>query len=137
AVTIHLLDLSVANADRLAGALPASFDKGLACNLLACASLVEKLGREQPERLAALRERVAADQVEVCGGPYLEREDALLPVESQLWNLTKGQNAYQALLGQEVRVFARKRFAAHPQLPMLLNSAGIRRALLLAFDDSV
>ena len=48
------------------------------------------------------------------GGPYAEREDALLPVESQLWNLVKGVNTCHDLLGQDIRVFARKRFAAHP-----------------------
>src|SRR5205807_1730827 len=41
------------------------------------------------------------------------------------------------LLDQEVRVFARKRFAAHPQLPMLLQSVGLSRALLLPFDEAV
>src|SRR5262249_25115914 len=88
-------------------------------------------------RLAGLRERVQAEQVEVCGGPYLEREDALLPVESQLWDLLHGLAVYKELLGTEVRTFARKRFAAHPQLPMLLNSVGLHRAVLLAFDNAV
>ena len=75
--------------------------------------------------------------LEVCGGPYVERFDALLPVESQLWNLLKGQETYKKLLGEEVRVFGRKRFAAHPQLPLFLNNVGIRRAIHLAFDEAV
>ena len=37
----------------------------------------------------------------------------------------------------DVHVFARRRFAAHPQLPQLLNCVGLRRAVLLAFDSSV
>src|SRR5207244_496628 len=103
--------------DDLGGPFPAAFDKGQPLNLIACAALLERLGREHPARLAALRERVAADRAEVCGGCYLEREDALLPVESQLWNLLKGQAVYEDLLGQAVRVYARRRFAFHPQLP--------------------
>jgi hypothetical protein len=136
-VTVYLIDLCLVEEHDLQARWPLAFDKGLPFNLVACASLLERLGKEQPERLALLRERVGSDQVEVCGGPYLEREDALLPVESQLWNLLKGQAIYQEVLGQEVRVFARKRFGFHPQIPLLLQSVGISRTLLLAFDESV
>jgi hypothetical protein len=136
-VTIHLIDLCLLDEARLDAAWPATFDSGLAVNVLACAALLERLGRERPEQLAALRERVAADHAEVCGGPYLEREDTLLALESQLWNLFKGQQIYQELLGQEVRVFGRKRFGYHPHLPLLLQNVGITRALLLAFDEAV
>jgi hypothetical protein len=134
-VTIHLIDLCLLEEQRLGEPLPAAFARGLPVNLLACAGRLERLGREHPDRLAALRERVAGNQAEVCGGPYLEREDALLPVESQLWNLRKGLAVSRELLGQDLRVFARKRFAAHPQLPLLLGSAGLSRALLLSFSE--
>jgi hypothetical protein len=134
-VTIHLIDLCLLDEQRLGEPLPAAFAKGLPVNLVACAALLERLGREHPERLATLRERLAGDLAEVCGGPYLEREDALLPVESQLWNLRKGLAVSRELLGQDVRVFARRRFAAHPQLPLLLGSAGLNRAVLLSFSE--
>jgi hypothetical protein len=134
-VTVHLIDLCLLDGQRLGEPLPAAFARGLPLNLIACGALLERLGREHPDRLAALRERLAADQAEVCGGPYLEREDALLPVESQLWNLLKGLAVSRNLLGQDVRVFARRRFAAHPQLPLLLGSAGLSRAVLLAFSE--
>jgi hypothetical protein len=135
--SLHLVDLGLLDPTHPDGAWPASFDKGLALNLIACASLLERIGRDQPERLAKLRDRVAADLVEVCGGPYLEREDALLPLESQLWNLLKGQAVTKQLLDREVSVFARRRFAFDPHTPLLLQSVGISRALLLAFDESI
>src|SRR5262245_25352397 len=135
-VTIHILDLCLLGEDQLGAPLPAAFDQGMPINLIAAASLLEKLAQENPERLAAIRERLQSEQLEVCGGPYREREDALLPVESQLWNLLKGQATYRELLGSDVRVFARKRFSFHPQLPLLLQSVGIQKAVLLAFDAS-
>src|SRR5260370_522796 len=116
---------------------PASFEKGLALNIIACASLLERVAKENAERLAALRERIATGLAEVIGGCYVEREDAVLPVESQLWNLLKGQSVTKELLGQEVRVYGRKRFGFHPQLPLFVNTCGMNRALLVAFDDSV
>jgi hypothetical protein len=136
-VTIYLIDLCLVEGGELSQPWPAALAKGLPCNVLACASLLERLGREQPDKLALLRERVAADLAEVVGGPYAEREDALLPLESQLANLLRGLAVYKELLGQEPRVFGRRRFGFHPQLPQLLNSVGINRVLMLAFDDSV
>src|SRR5262249_12304397 len=106
-VTIHLLDVCLLDKERPAESLPASFEQGVALNLIASAALLERMGRDDPERLSALRERVQGETVEVCGGPYLERADALLPLESQLWNLTRGLAAYRHLLGQDVRTFAR------------------------------
>ena len=137
AAAVHVVDLALLDDARPDAPWPASFDKGLPLNLVACAALLERIGREQPERLAALRERVAADLADVCGGPYLERDDALLPLESQVWNLLKGRGVYKQLLDREVRVFGRRRFAFHPHTPLLLQNVGISRALLLAFDESV
>jgi hypothetical protein len=136
-VTIHLLDLALPDEARLGEALPAAFDAGLPLNLLAGGRLLERFAKEQPERFAQLKERVQGDQAEVVGGCQVEREDALLPVESQVWNLLKGQGVTRDLLGRDVRVFARKRFGFHPQTPLLLNTTGLNRTLLLAFDDAV
>jgi hypothetical protein len=105
-------------------------------NLVAPASLLEQFGRERADLLAALRAGVEAGHVEVCGGPYFEREDPLFALESRLWNLTRGLAVYKELLGRDIGVFARQRAAASVHLPLLLNSVGLRRAMLLAFDQS-
>lgn len=136
-VNVHLLDLYLLDERRLGEPWPATFERDFAVNVVASSSLLEKLGQAFPERLAALRERVQRELAEVCGGCYAEFEDALLPVESQLWNLRKGLAVAQELLGSDIRTFARKRFAAHPGLPVLLNAVGLRRMLFVPFDDAV
>ena len=136
-VTVYVIDLLLLDDRKLESPWPGSAAAGQPLNVIACASLLEKMHQQQPARLAELREKVAADLVEVLGGPYLEREDPLLPLESQVWNLIHGQAVYQELLGQEVRVFARKRFGFHHQLPLLLQATGINHALLVPFDESV
>jgi hypothetical protein len=136
-VTLHLIDLYLPDEQRLDAPWPATLERGFALNVVAPAATLEKFSREHPDHFAPLRERVQSEQVEVCGGCYLEREDALLPIESQLWNLCHGLAVSRELLGADVRVYARKRFAAHPQLPMLLNSVGLQRAVLLTFDEGV
>jgi hypothetical protein len=137
AVSIHVLDLSLLDSACLGAPWPLADTRGLPWNLLACSSLLARLAHEQPERFAALRERVASERVEVQGGLDVERQDALLPLESQLWNLLRGQAVYQEMLGQDVRVFARRRFGFHPQLPLYLQHVGIGHCLLLTFDESV
>ncbi len=130
---IHLLDVVLFESC----GLPASFHLGMPLDVIAPAARLEKLAAEDPQTTALLRERLSTDGMELCGGPYSEREDALLPLESQLWNLQQGLATYKTILDHEPRVFARKRFAAHPQLPLLLNLVGIHRALLLTFDEAV
>jgi hypothetical protein len=136
-VTVYLIDLCLLDGERLGDPWPGSFAAGLPLNFVACSALLERLSQQQPERLAALRERIQSECAEVCGGPYLEREDPLLPLESQIGNLLKGARTYRELLGVDVRVFARQRFGFHPQLPLFLQNAGIGRVLLIAFDEGV
>jgi alpha-mannosidase len=134
---IHLLDIHVLREDRLQEPAPLTFRHGLATNLVTSASLLEKWAAAHPEDIAEIRDRIGQDRFEVCGGPYLERDDALLPLESQLWNLIRGQEKYRELLGHDVSVYARHHAGYHVQLPLLLSNAGIRKAILVPFDDSV
>jgi hypothetical protein len=135
-VTIHLLDLVLLDEQNLQKALPLSAEANLPFNLIASTELLAKSGRRHPEKVAVIRERFQNDQADVCGGCYVEREEPLLPLESQLWNLVKGTTAARELLGKDVSVFARKRFGYHPQLPLFLNSVGLHRAIAMTFDDS-
>ncbi len=133
---IRLIDICLLDEKHLDQPFPASFASGIPFNLVGCTALLEKLAAAHPDLLAALRERLANDTADFCGGPYLEREDAILPVESQIWNLLKGLAVSEQLLGRKVRIFGRKRFAAHPQIPLLLKNVGLNRALLVAFDEA-
>jgi hypothetical protein len=135
-VAIHLLDLVLLEDQDLENPWPITVTHGHPTNVIASGSVLEKLHRENPAAITSLAEAVKSDQAEVCGGEYLEREDALLPLESQLWNLSKGLAVTQQLIGSPVRVFARRRFGAHPHLPTWLTQHGIKRAVLLPHDDA-
>lgn len=135
-VVIHWLDLHLLDEAHDAAAWTAAVASGVPVNLVACTRLLELLAEQQPARMDQLRGAVQAGQAEVCGGPYVEREDPLLPIDSQLWNLRHGLDRAQALLGGEVRVFARRRFGFHPQTPLFLTTNGITKALFLTFDES-
>src|SRR5262245_11973709 len=91
AVNIHLLDVWHLTEDRLDVAPPAALAAGTPLNLMATGRALERLAEQHPDRAADLRakldEAIQPAILEVIGGVYREREDALLPVESQLWNL--------------------------------------------------
>ncbi len=135
-VIIHLLDLCLLDEKTFDRPWPAALERGVALNVLAPTALLERLAVEQPARFEALKQALAESRAEVVGGSYLERADPLLPIDSQLWNLRHGLDRARELLGSEVRVYARKRFGFHPNMPLLLSGNGLTRALLLTFDES-
>jgi hypothetical protein len=135
-VAIHLLDVSFLDESTMAYGWPAGFDFGIPTNFIAATATLEKLAEHAPKRFAQLQAAVQSDIAEVCGGSYLEREDPLLPIDSQLWNLRHGLDRAKELLGVDIHVFARKRFGYHPHLPLFLSSNGLVKALFLTFDEN-
>lgn len=135
-VAIHLLDVSFLDEQTIARGMPASMECGVPANLIAASATLEKLAEEMPAQFAKLKAAVQSESAEVCGGSYLEREDALLPIDSQLWNLRHGLDRAKELLGADIRVFARKRFGFHPHLPLFLSSNGVSKAVFLTYDDN-
>ena len=136
-VEIYWLDLCLVGEKPEERQIPQSLSAKIPLNVLAPAEACEAMAKDQPQAIAALRHAVEAEKAEVCGGLYCERDDAELPLESQLWNLRQGQEAYRQIFGRPVNVFARRRFGMHPLTPMLLQTVGIQNAILLAFDDAV
>jgi hypothetical protein len=135
-VTIHWLDLHLLRDNSLDGPLPAAVELGIPTNLIAASATLEALSRTQPEKFALLREQIGKDLVEVCGGLYREREEALLPVDSQMWNLLEGLAAARNVLGRDVKVFARETFGAYPRLAGELAALGVTKMLSIAQDDT-
>ncbi len=140
-VNIHLLDIWQLSEDKLDVAPPAALAAGSPLNVMATGRSLERLVEQYPERAAELRakldEAIQPPILEIIGGVYREREDALMPVESQLWNLRKGRAAARDATGALVEVLARKRSANHPHIPAWVQATGFRRAVLASFDGAV
>jgi hypothetical protein len=135
-VTIHWLDLHVPGEAPFTNSLPAAMELGVPFNVVASAGALEKLAREQPEKFGLLKALVQKDLVEICGGSYHEREEALLPYDSQLWNLREGLLASNRLFGKEIAVYARRKFGFHPRTVQQLAAHGVTKLLFLLFDDA-
>ncbi len=138
---MHVLDLTLVDEAQLDADWPLGLRLGQPHNVLGSAYVLERLRQQAPQRYEELARHTRTDgpppNVEIIGAIYRDREDDLLPLESQLWNLRTGLARAKELLGIDVEVVARRRSAFHPQTPLVLHNVGLRRTLLIAFDDAV
>jgi hypothetical protein len=106
-------------------------------NLIVTGQALRRTTEENPALANRVKEGVHKELIEVCCCPERERPDALLPLESQQWNLAQGLATARQVLDAAPRVFARRDFAATPQLPAQLHALGVTKGVLLEFDDGV
>ncbi|MCU0702592.1 MAG: hypothetical protein MUF18_01210 [Fimbriiglobus sp.] len=137
--SVQLVDFAIPTADTLARPWPATVRRGLPAAIIATGELLETLANEHPERFAELKEKASGETptVDLCVGVYTEREDGLLPAESQWWNLTAARKCVQELFGVAPTVYARTRSAFHPHLPGWLLHTGFTHAVMVAFDGAM
>jgi hypothetical protein len=127
----------VALSDTPVSAWPDSLSAGLPLTVILPADRLERLKTEQPERFAELMAKCPpglSASVEFAGGAISERDDVLLPVESQLHNLTRGRQRLCELTGQDVTTYARLRAASHLHLPGWLTHAGYSHAMTMPVE---
>ena len=137
---LYWLDFVQVDPTNLTAPWPESLASGLPVCVAASGETFERLADEAPERFAELRARFLPELptgVDLCCGAYREREDALLPPESQWWNLLAARETTKRLLGVEAAVYARKTSAFHPQLPGWLYHMGFRHAILISQDGAL
>jgi hypothetical protein len=139
-MSINWLDWVHVDPKNLHAPWPAALAAGLPVTVLASGETLERLADEAPERFAELKAKLPPDlpqAVDLCCGSYRDREDALLPFESQWWNLRVARRTAQKLLGVEPIVYGRKTSAFHPQLPGWLQHMGFKHAVLISSDGGL
>ncbi len=134
-VEAYLLDICLLDPALPGGALAGPMADPVPITILAPAVAIEAQAAADPDRIAALRQAITDGWADVIGGTYLESDDALLPMESILWQYARGGDVYHAHLDDRgVETFARRRFGLFPQLPQIAKRFGIRYALHMSFD---
>ena len=137
---LRMIDIAMPTSATLGAEWPASLAAGLPLTVLASGQLLEELAEKHPERFAQLKAKFLPDlpgAVDIACGAYAEREDALMPVESQFWNLRQARATVRKLFDVDTAVYARKRSALHPHLPGWLQSAGYANAVVVSFDGAL
>jgi hypothetical protein len=124
----------------LAAPWPEALTAGLPVCVAASGETFEQLAQLEPARFAELRARFLPNlpaAVDLCCGSYRDREDALLPPESQWWNLRAARETVKNLFGLEPQVYFRRVSAFHPQLPSWLYHLGYKHAVFIASDGAM
>jgi alpha-mannosidase len=134
-VDAYLLDLCLIDPGMKEGVLASALARPIAISFIMPAQAIENQALHDPQRLAALRQAIDEGWVDVAGGAYAEIEDALLPLESILWQFRKGSELYRRHLDdRNVETYARRRFGLHTRVPQIAKRFGFRYALHMGFD---
>ena len=134
---VRLVDFVSLDNDDTTPPWPGTLAAGLPLNVVATSSRLAKLKADEPDRFAELMAKCPSGlpaSVEFCVGGRRERDDATLPVESQLYNLIEGRREAEAITGQPVNVYARHAGASHPHLPGWLHHAGYQSLVASSLD---
>lgn len=98
---------------------------------------VEEIAEKYPELTQAFAEAWAAEKCDIAGGDYEELASPLVPLESTLWDLEIGRNAFRRVLRREPATWGRRRFGLSQMAPQLLQKFGYHSALHFLLDDGI
>jgi hypothetical protein len=127
-VAIHLIDIATFGR----GDLPLQQRGELPLDVIVTA---ESLRHAAPDQIQQLKTGLLNGNIELCGGIDHERPDTVLPLESQLWNLRRGQQQISERLGQSATVYARSMASFHPYVPNWITQADLHKVLYTALDS--
>jgi alpha-mannosidase len=134
-VDAYLLDLCLLDPAMPGGVLAGPLETPVAVTFVTPGQAIQNQSELDPQGMAALRQAINDGWADVAGGTYTEAEDALFPLESIVWQLRRGGDAYRAHLDQRnVETYARRRFGLFVQLPQVAKRMGFRYALHMGFD---
>ncbi len=104
-------------------------------NLLVSGEVIDRMARDEPKTLEALKKALEDGKIELIGGEYGEVPLPLLDPEAINLNLARGLTTYEEHLGHRPVVFGRRRFGLTPVLPRILHRRGFTAAFHCTLDD--
>ena len=134
-VDAYLIDLTMTVPGTLGTLLQQELDVDVPVNLILSGDLIEQMEADHPRSLEMLKQGIDEGRVGLIGGAGTDRAWPLMPLESLLAELRRGQEVFQQQLGKQVTVFGRRRYGLTPTLPQLLVKSGFVGALHLTFED--
>lgn len=136
-VDSYLIDLCLLNADMADEKLLDELQQDTPFNLLVKGAELLKIAEARPELMTRLREVCAAGHVNVIGGELNEVPTPVVPLETLIWDLQQGLQAYERVLGARPRTWGRYRYGFSTQLPQLLRRHGFHSALHILLYDGI
>ncbi|MBY0585559.1 hypothetical protein K2X85_00170 [bacterium] len=131
--TINWLDVLLPDSTEHDSALARRWSTGVKMNLVATPAEIQRLS---DETIVDLKNRLAADDIEILGGRVTDRPFSFLSFESRAWEIGQSYRRLKTILDRDVDTFAGQAGSLLFDLPQLLMKHGVRYALHAAFDGS-
>ena len=94
----------------------------------------EFLAQEYPLLCQRLKKSLADDKVELIAGSYSQPMATMFSGESSIRQIVVGHDVIRKALDVQVESFLEEEEFSHPQLPQILNAAGIKYTSLAQLD---
>jgi len=134
-VDASLLDFTLVADSTLNQSLLAEVTGQLPTNLWISGQLANKIGDSHADLKEAIRDKIAAKQLGIVGGEWVEGPLNLLDPESVLSNFRRGHQAYEQAFGVSPKVFGRRRFGMTAFIPQILRGLGYVGAIHATLDE--
>ena len=136
-VDSYLLDLCLLVPKTADENLPRLLTDSKPISFLMTARDAEQLAADKPEIAKLLREAVQRETAEVLGGEWREVPSPVMPLESVLHDVRRGQAACKRLFSREPTTWGRRRFGLHTLAPQLTAKCGYKGAMHFLLDDGI
>lgn len=136
-VDCYLLDLCLTVPDVDLDKLLPELKQSTPFSLMVTADDLAEISQKVPEFDSELKAAWQAERVSIVGNEDRETSLPLLPLESLLFHLKKGQNELIERTGQPPVVWGRRRFGLTALLPQVLVKFGYKAAMHVVLDDGI
>jgi len=136
-VDCYLIDLCLLVPDMADSHFAKMLSDGEPANYLVTAADVEEIANTDSDVMERFRAACAAGTADVVGSDHTEGPSPLIPLESLLWELSRGRTSYRKHLGRAPATWGRRRFGLSTLLPQILSRWGYRSAMHVLLDDGL
>ncbi len=136
-VDSYLLDLALVIPDVADDHLLQALTNPVPVNALISGIDLRAIADRRPDIIAAMRTGLEQERFSLLTGEQEETAAPLLPMNSWLFQMAKGRDTCQKMLGRTPTVWGRRRFGLHNCLPQILVKSGYHGALHVGLDDGI
>ena len=136
-VDCYLMDLCLLVPDLAGDKLTNVLQDTKPVNILMSGKDLSEIATEKPDVIQLLRESWHRGTADVVGGEFQECAAPIVPVETALYDFTKGHRQFRQQFDKTPTTWLRRRFGLSPMLPQVLNKFGYHSALHFLLDDGI
>lgn len=136
-VDTFLFDLTLVAPTTPATELAHALTDSSPINLMITADQLQRVIGEEPLLVGTLKDAIASDRLCLVGGEYDEQAPlGIFSAERLVAEFNRGLAIYDEILGERPKIYGRRKFGLHPQMPQVLHKLGYIGALHQSLDGT-